>query len=94
MTVEGSGMGGRGNQDFREILKGSDAVGTIIRVGYMGDVSMTWEEAERISTKGDIPTDGAVAETEGGWELVLPTFGGGDGGSGFGVGGYVCCPPP
>ena len=60
----------------------------------MGDAPTHWEDAGRLSPPGDTPTDRAVDEASGRWELVIPFFGGGNGRGRFGGGGDVCRLPP
>ena len=60
----------------------------------MSDIPFHQEDSRRISPPGDIPTDGAVANTSGGWELGTPTFVDVYVRGGFGVGEDVCRPQP
>ena len=56
-------------------LPGSGSGGATPRIRYVGDISTHQKDSGRISPRGDTPTDGAAANTSGGWELTYPPQG-------------------
>ena len=88
--VKFDGMGVCGRQGARDLQQSGGAGGATIRFGDVGEVPTPWEDAGRILSPGDTTTDGAAAETEGGWEMGLTTSCGGNVGSMIGGGEYIC----
>ena len=93
IPVKGAGTRGCGLQESGDILQVIITGGANLRVRYVGDLPTHWEDSGRISSPGDPTTYGGAANTEGRWELDLPTTGSRKDRSRLGGCGDLRCPP-
>ena len=89
-------VGERGNvlPDVRDILCVSCTGSTFVWVRYVGQVPAHWDYLGSIPPQGGPQTDGAETTDGNGWEVGVPPYGRGDGGSRPTGGRVLRIPPP
>ena len=90
--VVGNWTGGGGCAEVRNVLHHGGSGGDILQVVVVSHVPTYWEYAGRFSPSGVTAADGANAIAEQGWDLVIPSLGGGNGRGEQAGGRYLCHP--
>ena len=88
-VLQDFGLGGGQRPDLRNVLQVSHSGNYLVRIGDLGDDPQDWAYHWGIPPQGGPLSRGYASTAQNNGAVVLPTFGGGDSGSGYRVGGDI-----
>ena len=87
------GPGGVRCPELRNILQGGRPGDPTFCIIYLGDDPQDWVDPQRLPPQVGLPLGGDATTSQYGGAVGVPSFGGGNGGSGTRVGGDTCPTP-